>query len=197
MKTISISENPVHCLNPIRHRCHPVETEPRGWFGRRVSRWYSKDHEKPGERAGEVFAIAVISLVTLYFVSSQIDKTGFFTPSFGNIETFLFYLPVPLGMAVCFIRLITCRKNPARPLDSIDAAITGIACLWFFVVFPFDFAHLGDLLPSQIQFLADWIPNYLARVVFLVGGLGSLFNAIYTPMIYLVVRAEYSRRVAL
>jgi len=174
-----------------------VETEKKGWFGRRVSRWYNKEHEKSGERAGEVFAIIAISLVTSYFVSSQIDKTGFFTSSFGNLETFLFYLPVPLGIAVCFIRLVTGRKNPARPLDSIDAAITGIACLWFFVVYPFDFAHLGDLLPSQIQFLADWIPNQLARVVFLIGGLGSLFNAVYTPMIYLVVRTEYSRGAAL
>jgi len=174
-----------------------VETEQRGWFGRRVSRWYNKDHEKPGERAGEVFGIVAISLVTFYFVSSQFDKTGFFTSSFGNLETLLFYLPVPLGIAVCFIRLVTGRRNPARPLDSIDAAITGIACLWFFIVFPFDFAHLGDLLPSQIRFLADWIPNYLARAVLLIGGFGSLFNAVYTPIIYLVVRAEYSRRAAL
>ena len=174
-----------------------METEQRSWFGRRVSCWYNKDHEKPSERAGEVFAIVAISLVTLYFVSSQIDKTGFFTSSFGNLETFLFYLPVPLGMVVCFIRLIMGRKNPARLLDTIDAAITGIACLWFFVVFPFNFAHLGDLLPSQIQFLADWIPDYLARGVFLIGGFGSLINAVYTPMIYLVVRAEYSRRAAL
>jgi hypothetical protein len=174
-----------------------VETEKRGWFGRRVSRWYNKDHERPGERAGEAFAIVAVSLVTLYFVSSQIDKTGFFTPAFGNLETFLFYLPVPLGIAVCFIRLITGRKNPARPLDTIDAAITGIACLWFFAIFPFNFSHLGDLLPSQMQFLADWIPNYLAQGVFLIAGFGSLFNAVYTPIIYLVVRAEYSRRAAL
>lgn len=174
-----------------------METEQRGWFGRRVSRWYNKDREKPGDRAGEVFGILVISLVTLYFVSSQIDKTGFFTPSFGSLETLLFYLPVPLGVGVCFIRLLTGRRNPARPLDAIDAAVTGIACLWFFVVFPFSFAHLGDLLPSQIQFLADWIPDYLARAVLLIGGLGSLFNAVYTAMIYGVVRAEYSRRASL
>jgi len=197
MKTVSISENPVHCLNLKSDWSATVETEHRGWFGRQVSRWYNKDHEKPGERAGEVFAIVAISLLTLYFVSSQIDRTGFFTSSFGNLETFLFYVPVPFGIAVCLIRLSTGRRNPARPLDSIDAAITGMACLWFFVVFPFNFAHLGDLLPSQIQFLADWIPNYLARAVFLVGGFGSLFNAVYTPMIYLVVRAVYSRKAAL
>ena len=92
-----------------------METEQRSWFGRRVSCWYNKDHEKPSERAGEVFAIVAISLVTLYFVSSQIDKTGFFTSSFGNLETFLFYLPVPLGMVVCFIRsLWVARIRPGR-----------------------------------------------------------------------------------
>jgi hypothetical protein len=171
-----------------------VDSAEKGWFGRRVSRWYNRDHEKPGERAGELFAIVVVSLVTSYFVASQIDNTGFFTPEFGNFEALLFYLPVPLGIGVCLIRLVTGRRNPARPLDAINAAIIGIACLWFFVAFPFDFAHLGDLLPSQMQFLADWIPSYLARAVLLIGGLGSLFNAVYTPMIYLVVRGEYSRQ---
>jgi hypothetical protein len=175
----------------------PVENERRGWFGRRVGRWYNKDREKPGERAGNAFAIIVVTLVTLYFVSSQVEKTGFFAPSFGNLETFLFYLPVPLGIGVSLIRLVTGRKNPARPLDALNAAVIGVACFWFFVVFPFDFAHLGDLLPSQIQFLADWIPNYLARAVLLIGGFGSLFNAVYTPMIYLVVRSEYSRNATL
>ena len=173
-----------------------METEGRGWYGRRVSRWYVKDREKPGERVGNAFAIAAVALVTLYFISSQIDKTGFFTPSFGSLEALLFYLPVPLGIGVSLIRLSTGRKNPARPLDALDAFIIGLACLWFFVVFPFDFGHLGDLLPSQVQFLVNWIPNLLARAVLLIAGLASLINAVHTPMVYLTVRAEYVQQAA-
>jgi hypothetical protein len=165
-----------------------------GWFGRNSGRWYSKDNERKGERAGNVFAIVAVSLVTLYLISSQIDKTGFFTSSFGVTEMFLFYLPVPLGIGVSLIRLVTGRKNPARPLDALNAVVIGVACLWFFVVFPLDFAHLGDLLPFGMNVLVNWIPNSIVRPILLIGGLGSLFNVFYTSMIYGAVRAEYAQR---
>jgi hypothetical protein len=165
-----------------------------GWFGRRADQWYSKDHERSGERAGNVFAIVAVSLVTLYFVSSQLDNTGFFTSSFGIPEMVLFYLPVPLGIGVSVIKLVTGRKNPSRPLDALNAVVIGVACLWFFVVFPLNFAHLGDLLPFGLKVLVDWIPNSVVRVILLIGGLGSLFNVFYTSIIYMAVRSEYARR---
>jgi hypothetical protein len=165
-----------------------------GWFGGRASRWYDKDHEKNGERVGNIFAIAAVSLVTLYLISSQIEKTGFFTSSFGVLEMVLFYLPVPLGIGVSLIKLLTGRKNPSRPLDALNAVAIAVACLWFFVVFPFDFAHLGDLLPFGLKVLVNWIPNFLVRAVLLIGALGSLINVFYTSMIYTTVRAEYARR---
>jgi hypothetical protein len=61
-----------------------------------------------------------------------------------------------------------------------------------FIVFPFNFAHLGDLLPSSLQFLLSWIPNYLGRIILLLVGLGGLFNSVYTPVIYFSVRREYT-----
>jgi hypothetical protein len=164
-----------------------------GWFGGRASRWYNKDNERKGERTGNVFAIVAVSLVTLYLVSSQIEKTGFFTSSFGIPEMILFYLPVPLGIGVSLIKLVTGRKNPARPLDALNAFVIAVACLWFFIVFPLDFAHLGDLLPFGLKILVNWIPNAVVRAILLIGGLGSLFNVFYTSMIYVAVRAEYAR----
>ena len=107
---------------------------------------------------------------------------------------FLFYLPVPLGIGVSVIKLVTGRKNPSRPLDALDAVVIGVACLWFFVVFPLDFAHLGDLLPFGLKVLADWIPNSVVRIILFIGGLGSLFNVFYTSMIYMAVREEYVQR---
>lgn len=168
-----------------------------GWFGSRTSRWFSRDHESGIERLGNAFAIVAVSLVTSYFVASQIDKTGFFTSSFGAPEMVLFYLPVALGIGVSLVRLATGRRNPARPLDAVDAFVVAIACLWFFVVFPLDFAHLGDLLPFGLKVLVNWIPNSAVRIVLLFGGLGSLISAFYTSMVYTAVRAEYARRAVL
>jgi hypothetical protein len=171
-----------------------MEAGRGGWYRNRVSRWYNSDREKTGERNGNVIAIVAVSLLTLYLVSSQIDRTGFFTSAFGGLEMVLFYLPVPLGIGVCLIKLVTGRKNPSRPLDAVNAVVVALACLWFFVVFPLDFAHLGDLLPFGLQALVNWIPNSVVRVLLLVGGLGSFFNVFYTSLIYLAVRTEYSRR---
>jgi hypothetical protein len=171
-----------------------MEAGRGGWFRDRVGRWYSNDREKTGEHAGNVFAIVVVALVTIYFVWSQLDKTGFFASSFGSLEMVLFYLPVPLGIGVSLVKLATGRKNPSRPLDALNAAVIALACLWFFVVFPLDFAHLGDLLPFGLKVLVNWIPNSVVRVILVVGGLGSFFNVFYTSLIYVTVRAEYSRR---
>jgi len=172
-----------------------METGRPGCFERRVKGWYDRDHEKSGERSGAVFATIMIVLVTLYFVYSQVLQTGFFTSTFGTLEMFLFYVPVPLGIGVNVIRLATGRRNPARPLETLDALSIAFAGIWLFIVFPFNFAHLADLLPSFLQFILSWIPNYLGRAIVLIAGLGGLFNCVYTPIVYLSVRREYSRRI--
>ena len=158
-----------------------------------MKRWYERDYEKSGERFGEVFATVLILIVTLYFIYSQLLKTGFFTSSFGSVEMFLFYAPVPLGIGVNIIRLATGRRNSARPLETLDAISIAVAGLWLSVVFPFNFSHLADLLSTPLQFLLSWIPNYLGRAIVLIAGLGGLFNSVYTPVVYVSVRREYAR----
>ena len=135
----------------------------------------------------------MIMLVTMYFVCSQILNTGFFTSSFGPVEMILFYIPIPLGIGVQLVRLTTGHRNPARPLEAIDAFATAVACFWLYAVFPFNFGHFADLVPGPLQFLLSWIPNYLAKFVLLIGGVGSLANGLYQPMVYTAVRSEYSR----
>lgn len=171
-----------------------METGRGSLFERRVKHWYDKDHETPLERVAELAAILAVSLMTLYFIYSQLLRTGFFTPSFGSTEIFLFYAPVPLGIAVSVIRMVTGRRNPARPLETLNAITMAAAGLWLLIVFPFNFAHLGDLLPSPLQVLLSWIPNYLGKIILLVVGLAGLFNSVYTPIIYFPVRREYSRQ---
>jgi hypothetical protein len=85
----------------------------------------------------------------------------------------LFYLPVPLGIGVSIIRLAKGRRNPARPLETLDAISVAVAGIRLFIVFPFNFARLADLLPSPVWFLFLWIPNYLGRIIVLIAGLGD------------------------
>jgi len=85
------------------------------------------------------------------------------------------------------------RETLRAALEALDAFASAAACFWLYAVFPFDFGHLADLVPSPLQLLASWIPNWLARFVLLVGGVGSLANGLYQPMVYFAVRGEYSR----
>ena len=158
------------------------------WFERRVNYWFEKDHLRISDRFGEFVAIIVISLVGWYFVSSQRQGTGFFTSSFGVPEQILFYLPIVLGIAISGVRILTGRRNNARLLEIVNAVATVAAAIGLYIVFPFNFAHLGDLLPSQIQFLVNWIPNYLARLVIVLCGIAGFVNIFYTSYLYLGVR---------
>lgn len=167
--------------------------QKRSWLQRRAEQCYQKDSEKPSERAGEAAVIVALLLMTLYFIYNQVLATGFFTSSFGTLEMFLFYLPVPLGIAVSVTRIVTGRRNLGRPLETLNAISLAAAGIWLFIVFPFNFAHIGDLLPNQLQFLVSWIPNYVGRAIMLLAGLGGVVNMFYTPTLYIMVRREFSR----
>ena len=145
----------------------------------------------------EAVSIFAILLLTGFFVYHQSQNTGFFTSSFGMFETILFYLPVPIAVAVSLIRMATAKRNTARPLEALGAVAWAAAGIWLFIVFPFDFTHLGDALPNGTQFLLSWVPNWLGRALVLIAGLAGAVNMVYTPIIYFSVRKEISRHAPL
>ena len=65
--------------------------ETRNWFARRAEAEAKKDTLPYSDRVGNVVAVVVIILVTLYFIAHQMWSTGFFTSEFGSLEMFLFY----------------------------------------------------------------------------------------------------------
>lgn len=170
------------------------EETGHSWFERRVQGWYRRDQETPAERAGELAGIVAVSLLTVFFIYHQILGTGFFTSSFGTLEMFLFYLPVPLGIAVSITRMVTGQRNSARPLETASSVAWAAAGIWLFIVFPFDFARLGDVLPSSLQFVLSWIPDWLGRAILLIAGVAGLVETFYTPVIYFSVRRELTRQ---
>jgi len=68
-----------------------------------------------------------------------------------------------------------------------------VALAWFFVVFPFDFAYFADVLPSFLRFLLQWISNDIVRVLIVLGIIAAPIMAIYTTMLYVLVRKELSK----
>ncbi len=165
-------------------------TNDEDWISRIVSRRVSRDVMPTSQRAGEVIGLVVSFLVLLFFFENQVQGTGFFTSSFGLPEQVLFYGVWLFGAAVSIVRAAYGRRNAIRPLEAIQAAIWAFSAFWLLSVFPFNFAHIMDLLPSTIHPLFSWVTNPVGALILLVTGIGSLANLVYTSILYSVVRAR-------
>jgi hypothetical protein len=167
------------------------ETEAtKNWFARRVEAEAKKDTLPYSERVGNVVAVVVIILVTLYFVAHQMWLTGFFTSKFGSAEMLLFYASLLYGLVPTGIRSLVGRKNLARLFDVFGSVLFTITLVWLYVIFPFDFAYFADVLPSFLRFLLQWISNDIARVLMMLGIIVAPVMAVYTVILYVFVRKE-------
>ena len=166
-----------------------------GWWSRSTVTWgrhgsvWDRDRLNPGQRSGEVFGVIISFLILLFFIENQVKGTGFFTSRFGLTEQALFYGTWFVGAAVSLTRATIGRRNPVRPLDALDGALIAVSALWFLRVFPFDFAHFPDLLPSFIRFAFAWISNPIARVILVLGAIGGFASMLYNAVVYAVSRS--------
>jgi uncharacterized membrane protein len=166
----------------------------KNWFARRAEAEAKKDTLSYSERARNIFGVVVGLLIVLYFVAHQTWSTGFFTSKFNTLEMLLFY-GAPIVERILFPALsgLFGRKNLARLFDVFGLIFIAIAFTWLFVVFPFDFAYLADVLPSFLRFLVQWISNDIARVLMVLGIIVTLVIAIYYAILYVLVRRELSK----
>jgi hypothetical protein len=142
----------------------------------------------PWERWLELMSIVTMLVLFGFFVLHQVTNTGFFTTSFGPLEMFCLYGPMLFSLAAPAVRVAIGRRNPARPLDVAGKLFLGIASLWLLIVFPFNFAHLADVLPGGIQFLISWISDGPGRIALILQIAFGLLGAIGTLITYLRVR---------
>jgi hypothetical protein len=170
------------------------ETEtPKGWFTRHAEAEAKKDVITFSERAGNIVGVVIGLLAVLYFVLHQQWSTGFFTSEFGTLEMLLFYVSMFFGIISSALRALLSRKNPVRLLEAIGLLFTTVAIAWFFVVFPFDFTFVADVLPGSLRFLLQWISNDVARGLMILGIIITLVMTIYTAAIYTFIRKELSK----
>jgi hypothetical protein len=171
-----------------------TKTEPKNWFIRHAESEAKKDVIPTSERWGNIVGLIIIFLVFIFFVAHQVWQTGFFTSSFGTVEMFLFYAALLFGIVTTSVRGVVGRKNVARLFDAFGGGLFFIALVWLYVVFPFNFAHFADPLPRALEFLLRWITDDIARVLMILGLIGTPIMMIYNALMYTLVRRELSKK---
>ena len=141
-------------------------------------KWAEKEAKKDSmtisERGGEIVAVIGIALVAFFFYAHQAGSTGFFTDSFGSTEAFFLYGSILTGMVGPLARIVIGRRNIARLPEIAVAGFWIAGSIWLIMVFPFNFAYFGDVLPEPLRVLTDWVTNDIARVLFVLGTLGGM-----------------------
>jgi hypothetical protein len=169
------------------------EKTARNWFVRHVQTIAKNDAMTFSERIGNLVGIAAIVVAILFFVAHQTGSTGFFTSKFGIAEIFLFYATLLYGLVENIARFFIRSKNTGRLFDVFGSVVITIALAWFFVVFPFNFAYVADVLPDFLRFLLQWISNDVARALMILGLIVAPVSAVYQALLYLFVRRELSQ----
>lgn len=167
--------------------------EGKNWLAKQAEREAKKDKLSSSDRAGQGVGVFFILVVLWFFFAHQVYSTGFFTSGFASVEAFFFYTPPILGIVASISRMVIGRKNAVRPLDILGLGLVFVAFIWLFTVFPFDFSHLADVLPDFLRFLLLWISNDIAKLVMVLGIVGTLFATVFTAALYVFVRRELSK----
>lgn len=130
------------------------------------------------DRIGEIVGIFFTLLIAAFFIYNQTTNTGFMTSKFGLTATILFYGSFALSIVNSIAKATIGRRDTARPFELVSNVFTAIAALWFLSVFPFNFAHLADALPSFLRFILSWITNGIGWIIILLSAIVSIIVAL-------------------
>lgn len=137
--------------------------------------------------AGSFFALLTVA----FFVAHQTWATGFFLPSFGLVEQVLFYGSIFFSAVFTTnVLVFGIREDRAIMLQMVGAALWMVTTVWLYMVFPFNFSHFADVVPSPLQFLVTWLTNDIARIIWALIVIGS---ATFIPFLALQLRGARRR----
>jgi len=165
------------------------------WLSERVEEEL-EDYDKLSveDRVISVGVIMVFPLILFYLIAHQVLSTGFFTATFGILEMILLYGSLIFWIVTCTVLLLE-FKDLSRNIDSFGGlGFCAVSFFWFFLVFPFDFAHFADALPEVFRFLLQWISNEFAWVLLVLGFILILFLAVFSGLQRVMVRKELVSR---
>lgn len=153
------------------------------------------DHEilTPSQRwVGPLATIVAMFVLLGFFAIHQWTNTGYFTDTFGTVERLALYVPIVVSFGAPLARMVTGRQNPARPFEAAMNISLAIGSLWLAIVFPFNFAHLTDVLPEAVRFVLSWINNEIGRLVLILQVVIGIIFAPRTIVTFLSVRQHES-----
>lgn len=132
----------------------------------------------PTTRAGRLMGVlipaAAVLLVIGFFAAHQIWSTGFFLPGFGVTMAWLFY--ASLLYTIVLVATSTYRDKNSRTVFVVNlagAVLWTVTTVWLWIAFPFNFAHLADVVPSPLQFTLTWITPGIGKTLWALLALGS------------------------
>src|SRR5215467_856584 len=88
------------------------------------------------------------SLVFSFYMAHYAWSTGFFTNAFTPALAVVFFASVLYPIATAIVKVITTRKDAAALVELIGAALFTAVAAWFYAVFPLNFSHLTDVIPT-------------------------------------------------
>ncbi|NCF67081.1 MAG: hypothetical protein GWP61_13985 [Chloroflexi bacterium] len=147
-----------------------------------------------GERVVGIAIVVFSVLMVLYLGAHQTRSTGFFTGTFGTLETLMLYGILILGIISAGLEGVFGLRLYSRLFDVFGGLILAAVCTaWLLMVFPFEFAYFADVLPGSLSFLVQWISNDVARVLMVLGIIVYLGAAIYCTIAYSFVGKKQSK----
>lgn len=144
----------------------------------------------PAQRWFGLLIVAGMLWLFGFFMLHQSTNTGFFTDKFGLLEKFCLYVPIFISLTAPIVRAVNGRQNPSRPFDAATNLSLAISSFWLWLVFPFDFAHLGDVLPNSLRLIANLITNDIGRILLMLQWITGPITAIFTMLKYFFIRQQ-------
>ena len=176
------------------HGCGFKMKEAKTWFSR--AKTAAEETLPWNERVFGIGIVIVSILMIIFFVSHQMQSTGFFTSKFGALEMLILYGFWIFWITTAGLESILSQRLLSRIVDTFGGVFFAtIAIAWNLVVFPFDFANFANVLPESIRFLVQWISNDIAWAIMLVLMLLHLLAAIYCPFAYKFVDKNRFKRI--
>ena len=167
--------------------------EIESWFSRAKT---EADKGIPRGERGFGIALVVINIfMIVYFTTHQMRSTGFFTESFGPLETFFLYGYSVFWIISAGLEGVLGQRLLSRLFDVFGGVLfAGICIIWLLVIFPFKFTYFADVLPNSIKFIIQWISNDIARIIMVLGIIMHLGASIYCPIGYKFIDIKFFKR---
>jgi hypothetical protein len=140
------------------------------------------------QRWMELLIVAGMLLLFGFFAYHQLTNTGFFTAKFGPLEMFCLYGPIFVSLAAPVVRALSSRRNQARPFEAATNLSLALGSSWLWIVFPLNFAHLGDVLPGALRFIISWITDDIGKVLLVLQVIIGPLSAFLVTWKYIAVR---------